>query len=77
MKGLQNIIYLTFAIGMLIYAIPQLQVGHGFSLETLFAAVWLGFAFTVIASHLYVILKVEQGVELEVKNQKSMKRSNF
>jgi len=73
MKGLQNLIYLIFALGMLIYAIPQLQVGHGFSKETLFAAVWLGFALIVIASHLYVILKVEQEVRLEVKTLEPMK----
>lgn len=73
MKGLQNLIYLIFAVGMLIYAIPQLQVGHGFSMETLFAAVWLGLALIVIASHLYVILKVEQEVPQEVKTLKPMK----
>ena len=73
MKGLQNLIYLIFAVGMLIYAIPQLQVGHGFSMETLFAAVWLGLALIVIASHLYVILKVEQEVRLEVKTLEPMK----
>jgi hypothetical protein len=77
MKGSQNVIYLIFAVGMLIYAIPQLHVGHGFRMETLFAAVWLGLALIVIASHLYVILKVEQGVELEMKNQKPMKSSDY
>jgi hypothetical protein len=40
MKGLQNMVYLFFAAGMLVYAVPQLRVGHGFSLETIFAMAW-------------------------------------
>jgi hypothetical protein len=75
MKGLQNLVYLFFAAGMLIYAVPQLRVGHGFSLETIFAVVWLGLSLTVIASHLYILLKVDQELETEAKIIKQMKSS--
>jgi hypothetical protein len=73
MKGLQNMVYLFFAAGMLVYAVPQLRVGHGFSLETIFAMVWLGLALTVIASHLYILLKVDQELETEPKTMKQVK----
>jgi hypothetical protein len=73
MKGSSNVFGLIMAAGMLIYAVPQLQVGHGYSLETLFAVVWLGLALTVIASHLHGLLKVDQEVEVEVKSMKRVK----
>jgi hypothetical protein len=75
MKGLKNLVYIVFAAGMLIYAVPQLRVGHGFSLETIFAMVWLGLALTVIASHLYFLLKVDQELESETKTLKQMIRN--
>jgi hypothetical protein len=75
MKGLKNLVYTVFAAGMLIYAVPQLRVGHGFSLETIFAMVWLGLALTVIASHLYFLLKVDQELESETKTLKQMIRN--
>jgi hypothetical protein len=77
MKGLQNFIYLIAAAGMLIYAVPHLHVGHGFSLETIFTVAWLGLALTVIASHLYVLLKVDQEASMEVKPMTQMQRSDF
>jgi hypothetical protein len=77
MKGLQNFIYLIAAAGMLIYAVPQLRVGHGFRVETIFAVAWLGLALTVIASHLYVLLKVDQGAGEEVTAMKQVQRSDF
>jgi hypothetical protein len=77
MKGLQNFIYLIAAAGMLIYAVPQLHVGRGFSLETIFAIAWLGLALTVIASHLFVLLKVDQEAGKEVKAVMQVQRSDF
>jgi hypothetical protein len=73
MKGLSNVFGLILAAGMLIYAVPQLQLGHGYRLETLFSIVWLGLALTVIASHLHGLLKLDQEVELEVKSMKRVK----
>jgi hypothetical protein len=73
MKGLNSVFGLILAAGMLIYAVPQLQVGHGYSLETLFSVVWLGLALTVIASHLHGLLKVDQEVEMQVKSMKRAK----
>jgi hypothetical protein len=77
MKGIQNFIYLIVAAGMLIYAVPQLKLGHGFSLETIFATVWLGLALIVIAAHLYVLLKVDEEVKKEMKTLKPVKSSDL
>jgi hypothetical protein len=77
MKGLPNFIYLIVAAGMLIYAVPQLRVGHGFRMETIFAVAWLGLALTVIASHLYVLLKVDQEAGMVVKAVKQVQHSDF
>jgi hypothetical protein len=73
MKGLHSVFCLIFAAGMLIYAVPQLEVGHGYSLETIFAVAWLGLALTVIASHLHGLLKVDKEVEIEIKPLKRAK----
>jgi hypothetical protein len=74
MKGLQNYIYLIAAAGMLIFAVPQLRMGHGFKLETIFSVTWLGLALTVIAAHLYVLLRVDQEAGVEVKALKQVQR---
>jgi hypothetical protein len=76
MKGLVNMIYLTIAASMLIYAVPHLQIGQEWSLKTVFTLVWLLLALVVIASHLRGILKVDQEVKLEVKPVKQMKRKS-
>ncbi|MEX2461705.1 MAG: hypothetical protein WD469_10510 [Paenibacillaceae bacterium] len=76
MKGLQNFVYLVVAAGMLVYAVPQLKVGQGFKLETIFATVWLGLALLVIAAHLYVLLKVDQEVEAKVNHRKALSNSD-
>jgi uncharacterized membrane protein len=77
MKGLQNYIYLITATGMLIFAVPQLRMGHGFKMETIFAVTWLGLALTVIAAHLYVLLRVDQESGVEMKASKQVQRSDL
>ncbi|QGQ97814.1 hypothetical protein EHS13_24445 [Paenibacillus psychroresistens] len=76
MKGLQNYIYLIVAAGMLIVAVPQLRLGQGFSMETIFAVTWLALALTVIAAHSYFLLKVDQEVSVETKALKQVQRSD-
>jgi hypothetical protein len=73
MKGLVKIIYLIIASSMLIYAVPHLHIGQEWSIETVFAIVWLLLALAVIASHLRGLLKVDQEAKLEVKPMKQVK----
>jgi hypothetical protein len=60
MKQWKSFAYFSLALGMLIYAVPQLDMGRGYSPPTLFGVVWIGFAMLVIASHLHHILGVDE-----------------
>jgi len=65
MKGLKTIIYMSVAGGMVIYAVPKLEMGQGFTLPTIFGIVWISMALLVIAAHLHQII----GVDEETKKQ--------
>jgi type II secretory pathway component PulJ len=73
MKGWLNMVSIILALGMMLYAVPQLQVGHGFTLPTIFAIVWLSLALTVIAAHLHGVLQVDKEVKLEQKQMERMR----
>ncbi len=60
MKGTRNLIYLGLVMAMLIYAIPLLEIGQGFTPENIFAFVWIVLAVLVIAAHLHQILGVDE-----------------
>lgn len=65
MKEWKSVVYMSLALGMLIYAVPRLDIGEGFTLPTVFGIVWIGFALMVVAAHLHRIL----GVDEETKNE--------
>jgi flagellar biosynthesis protein FliR len=69
-KGIKHIIYLSLALGMLIYAMPQLKIGEGLTLPTVFGIVWICLTLTVIAAQLHEIL----GVDAEMKRELSKVR---
>lgn len=74
MNGLKNIIYLSLSLGMLIYAIPRLEVGQGMSLPTIFAIVWLCMALLIIAAHLHAMLGVDEATRKELQNIHAYRR---
>ncbi|KKO53017.1 hypothetical protein XI25_16990 [Paenibacillus sp. DMB20] len=45
---------------MLVYALPSISFAGGFSWAALFGAVWAGFALLVIASHLHILIGVDE-----------------
>ncbi|NMO95505.1 hypothetical protein [Paenibacillus lemnae] len=55
----KHLVYLIVALGMLIYALPSISFSGGFSWTALFGAVWAGFALLVIASHLHILIGVD------------------
>lgn len=65
MKEWKSVVYMSLALGMLIYAVPRLEIGHGFTPGTVFGIVWIGFALLIVAAHLHHIL----GVDEETKNE--------
>ncbi|WP_238996735.1 hypothetical protein [Paenibacillus pinistramenti] len=62
---LKHAVYMLFALGMLLYALPMISFSSGSSWVSLFGAAWALFAFLVIGAHLHFIL----GVDTENKKQ--------
>ncbi len=67
MKGLKNLLFLSITLGMLIYAVPRLHVGEGWTLPSLFAVIWIGFALLIVAAHLHELLGVDEEERAELK----------
>lgn len=74
MKGLKNLIYMSIAVGMLIYAVPQLEIGQGLTLPTVFGIVWIGMALLIIASHLHQLIGVDEETKKELVRIKKYKK---
>lgn len=70
MKGLKNVIYMSLALGMLFYSIPQLEFSQGFTVPSIFGIVWVCMSLLVIAAHLHEIL----GVDKERKEERHIGR---
>lgn len=60
MRIMRSIFYLSAALGMLIYALPRLDMGEGLTLPTIFGVCWIAMALLIIASHLRVVLRVDE-----------------
>lgn len=73
-KDFSNLLYLCIALGMLMYAIPRLEVGSGLTLPTVFSIVWIGFALLIIGAQLHYILGVDEDTRKELVKVKQMKR---
>lgn len=64
---LKHTLYLLIALGMLIYALPSISFADGFSWVSMFGAVWAGFALLVIASHMYILIGVDEAKEKQLE----------
>jgi hypothetical protein len=73
MKGTKNIIYMAMALGMLLYAVPRLDIGSGLTLVNVFGVVWILFALMIVAAHLHEILGVDEEMKREMGRVKRMK----
>ncbi|GGI44305.1 hypothetical protein GCM10008018_06440 [Paenibacillus marchantiophytorum] len=73
-KGFKNVVYMSLAIGMLFYSIPQLNLTDMGSLPMIFSVIWIALAFLVIASHLHQILGVDEEKRKELSRIKRMKK---
>lgn len=61
MNIIKSMFYLSFALGMLLYALPKLKMGEGLTLPSLFGVAWIALALLIIASHLRIVLRVDEG----------------
>lgn len=67
MKGTRSIVSLSLILGMLVYALPHLHIGGGFTLPTVFAVLWLLFALILVAAHLYDVIGVDEAGREEMR----------
>lgn len=74
MRGLRNIIYLSMAIGLIIYAVPQLEMGQGLTLPTIFSIAWIGIILLIVAAHLHQLIGVDEEAKQELARIKAFKR---
>ncbi|TLS51062.1 hypothetical protein FE782_16875 [Paenibacillus antri] len=73
-KTTKHILYMSAALGMLIYAVPRLSIGEGWTLPTIFSALWLLFALAIVASHLHAILRVDEEMDAQLDRVKKHRR---
>ncbi|WP_246067110.1 hypothetical protein [Paenibacillus koleovorans] len=74
MKRWRNVIYMSLALIMLIYAVPRLEMGSGWTLPTVAGVVWIALALTVVAAHLHRILGVDETQEDEARQVRQVAR---
>ena len=66
----KSIFYLSCTLGMLIYALPRLQLGEGVTLPTLFGVSWIVLALLIIAAHLRIVLRVDEGYPVHAQQHR-------
>ena len=76
-KTTKSVLYLSAALGMLIYAVPRLTIGQGWTLPTIFAVAWILFALAIIGSHLYWLLRVNEETDAQLDRLKKYRRRQF
>lgn len=73
-KGMKNVVCIGLALGMLVYAVPRIDIGGGMTAETVFGVVWMAFALMIVASHLHELLGVDEETKRELAKVRRMKR---
>lgn len=74
LKGFKNILGLSTAAGLLIFAVPRLEAGQGFTAPTIFAILWIGIVLLIIAAHLHELMGVDEETRQELEKVKRYKR---
>lgn len=77
MNKRKHVFYLLAALGMIVYALPQLKIGEGWTMPTIFGIVWIGFALLVIAAHLHRLLGVDEQMEKQFETIRRMRRQQI
>jgi membrane-associated phospholipid phosphatase len=69
----RTLLFFVMAFAMLLYAVPRLPIGHGWTTETMFGVAWLCMALLIIAAQLYELFGVDDDVEREIQRLKRYK----
>ena len=59
MREIKSALYAALSLGILVYAMPRLEVGRGLVPETLFGVAWISMMLLIIAAHLRIALRVD------------------
>lgn len=60
MREIKSALYAALSLGILVYAMPRLEVGRGLVPETLFGVAWISMMLLIIAAHLRIALRVDE-----------------
>lgn len=60
LRKMRHAAYLAAALGMLLYAVPRLDLGGAWDMADAFGVVWCAFALLVAAANLHEILLVDE-----------------
>lgn len=74
MKSVKPVMGLSGAFGLLLFALPRLEMGQGLTLPSLFGAVWLGMILLVIGAHLHEMLGVDEETRQEMDRIREYRR---
>ncbi len=74
MKGIASVVGLALSAGLLLYAIPKLEVGQGWTAPSVFAALWVVMMFVIVAAYLHDLLGVNEETRKEMQHVKRMRR---
>lgn len=77
MRGMQHKLYLVAALGMLLYTIPRMEMGQGWTLSTIFWLSWIAFCVLIIAAQLYQIFGINEEKRRAYQQIKSMRRQQM
>ena len=69
----RSFLFFALAVGMLIYAVPRLNVGNGWTEETIFAVFWIAISLLLIAAHLHGWMGISEQTQKELDAVKRYK----
>ena len=68
------IIGASLALGLLLYAVPRLEIGAGWTPGTMFGVAWICLMLLIIAAHLHEMLGVDEGTRRRLRHVKRMRQ---
>lgn len=77
MKEFKHLASLSLALGMLIYAVPRLSIGGGWSMPTIFAVCWTVLCLLIIAAHLHHVLGVDEETRKQLERVELHRKWRF
>jgi len=73
-KSWKPVVYVSLAIGMLLYALPRIFSGKGGPAETAFVIMWLVLAFVITAAQLHDLFGMDEETRKEAARVKRLRR---